>query len=257
MTATPEPSRGAPGPVHRAFGLLQTVVASPGPVGVRELARRTGQPKSTVARLLGILEDLGMVERTPTGEAFGGSALATLQRDAPGPSPLLRDRLRPLLLELVDTFGETASLGVDDGDRFLYLAAERGPSAIQVPDPTGRRYLFHTIAPGLAAMATWPEARLSRYLSAPLAAPTPFTITDPTALRARLARATSDGYVWTDQELDLEVNGVAVPVADGSGNVVGFVSLYGPAYRLSPTLTADIGPALQRIVAARTALPGS
>ena len=60
------------GPVHRAFALLQLVVASDEPVGVRELARRAGLSRSTTSRMLGILAELGMVERTSDGAARPG-----------------------------------------------------------------------------------------------------------------------------------------------------------------------------------------
>ena len=53
-----------PGSVERAFSLLQAVVAAHEPIGVRELGRRVGLPRSTVSRLVATLTDLGMVERT-------------------------------------------------------------------------------------------------------------------------------------------------------------------------------------------------
>jgi DNA-binding IclR family transcriptional regulator len=240
------------GPVQRAFGLLQTVVAAGGePLGVRELARRTGQPRSTTARLLGVLEDLGMVERTADGAAIPGSALVTLNPAGGRPAPLLRDRLRPLLAELVTRFGESAAVGVDDGERFLYLATERGPSAVQVPDETGRRYSFHTIAPGLVAMSTWDRRRLAAYLSGPLDAPTAHTMTAPARLRRRLQQIRHDRFAWTDQELDWEINGVATPICGDDGTLLAVVSLYGPAYRLSAAATPDVGPALRDLVAER------
>jgi DNA-binding IclR family transcriptional regulator len=239
--------------VHRAFGLLQTVVAAGEPIGVRELARRTGQPRSTVARLVGVLAELGMVERTADGAALPGSALVTLNPADGRPTPLLRDRLLPLLGELVDRFGESAAVGVDDGERFLYLATERGPGAVRVPDETGRRYSFHTIAPGLVAMSTWDEARLERYLAGPLDAPTAHSMTDPARLRRRLRQIRADGYAWTDQELDWEVNGVATAITSPAGTPPAIVSLYGPAYRLSASTTPSIGPQLRALVNTRAA----
>ena len=66
------------GPVHRAFALLQLVVEADEPVGVRELARRAGLSRSTTSRTLGILTELGMVERTSDGAARPGAAARTL-----------------------------------------------------------------------------------------------------------------------------------------------------------------------------------
>ncbi len=240
------------GVVHRAFSLLQAVVSCEEPVGVRELGRRTGLPKSSVARLLATLDELGMVERTPDGRTVPGSALATLRPSSGAPSATLRDTLRPLLVDLVARYQESAGIGVDAGPEFVYLETRNGPSAIQVPDIGSKTYPFHLIAPGLAAMATWSPGRLDRYLSTPLERATAFSITDPDEIRSRLQRAIATGYVWTDQELDLEVNGLAVPIRSSDG-LVGFASLYGPAYRFSEALLPKLGTELAKFVQAKTA----
>ena len=100
------------GPVHRAFGLLQLVVAAGEPIGVRELARRSGLSKSTVARLLGILDELGMVERTANGAARPGTGLAALTRRVERSPAVLRELLRPLTAEMERIYGENAAVGI-------------------------------------------------------------------------------------------------------------------------------------------------
>lgn len=235
------------GPVERAFLLLQHVAAD-GPVGVRELGRRAGLPRSTTSRLAAQLVDLGMLARTADGELVTGAAIAGLQRTTTSP-PALEDRLRPLLLDLVERFGESVALTVDTAAGAHYLAQVPGPSAVQVPDSTGESIPFHLVAPGLVLMAAWPEDRLATALSKPLVAATPHSATDPAALRGRLRTVAERGYAWTDQELDLEVNGVATPVRS-AGGVVAAVSLYGPAYRLNPGARPELGAALRDAVEA-------
>ena len=67
------------------------------------------------------------------------------------------------------------------------------------------------------------------------------------------ARIRQDGFAWTDQELDLEVNGLAVPDRDADGSVVAVATLYGPAYRLSAEASPSLGPAVAAFVAERSA----
>jgi DNA-binding IclR family transcriptional regulator len=57
----------------------------------------------------------------------------------------------------------------------------------------------------------------------------------------RLARIRSDGFAWTNQELDLEVNGLATPIVDGSGATVAIATLYGPSYRFAESLRPSLG----------------
>lgn len=256
MTAPERPSSGparGESPVARSFQLLQLVVAADEPLGVRELARRSGLSKSAVGRLLGILDDLGMVERGDDGTARPGAGLATLTRRVERTPAVLRELYRPLAVDLEREFGENAAVGIDDPNGFLYLASSRAPAAVQVADPVGRTYPHHLVAPGLVAMSAWPARRLARHLSQPLERATPTSVVDPAAVRRRLERIRRDGFAWTDQELDQDVNGVAVPIADGDGRQVAVATLYGPAYRLSATARPDLGRDLAAFVAERAA----
>lgn len=245
-----------PSPVARAFQLLQLVVASDEPLGVRELGRRSGMPKSAVGRMLANLEELGMVDRTADGAARPGAGLATLTRRVERSPALLREQLRPLTVDLEREFGENAAVGVDDAAGFWYLASSRAATAVQVADPVGEWYPPHLVAPGLVAMSAWTSERLDHYLAHPLSASTPNSVTDPAAIRRRLGRIRRDGYAWTDQELDLEVNGLAVPITDPAGHQIAVATLYGPAYRLSAVEQPALGRALAEFVAARTAAVG-
>ncbi len=240
---------GGQGPVERAFRLLQTIVAADESTGVRELSRRSGLPRSTVARLVGTLADLGMVDRTADGAVLPGSALATLQ---PGATPpMLRDQLRPLLAELAHSFGENAALSVDDGDALLYLDQVRAENAVTVPDVTDERHPFHVVAPGLVTMSRWDDARVGSYVRGDLDDATSHTMTDPSDIRRRLATIRKVGFAWTDQELDIGVNGLAVPVLDRTGSMVATISLYGPSYRFSPDAQPGLAERLMELVAAR------
>ncbi len=250
MSDTANPSR-AVGPVHRAFGLLQLVVDAGEPVGVRELARRSGMSRSTTGRMLGILAELGMVERTVDGAATSGAALATLTASVGQSAAVFRERFRPLTTELMEAFGENAAVGVDDGDGFLYIASARLDSAVQVPDPVGGRFDFHVIAPGLVAMSAWSEDRLAGYLERELSIATDHSVIEPRRVRDRLDQSRSDGFIWTDQELDLEVNGLAVPINSTDGVLIAVATLYGPAYRLNRESSPTLGSSLAAFVAER------
>ena len=244
------------GPVHRAFALLQLVVASDEPVGVRELARRAGLSRSTTSRTLGILSELGMVERTTDGAARPGAGLATLTNRLDESPAVIRERFRPLAAEMQRAYGENAAVGVDDGTGFLYLASARVPAAVQVADPVDRTYPFHLVAPGLVAMAAWPEDRLDGFLAEPLTGSTANSVTDPERIRKRLARIRRDGYAWTDQELDLEVNGLAAPIVDAAGATVAVATLYGPSYRFAEQLDPQLGRKFATFVRERSTVVG-
>lgn len=249
MSTSEMSSSAAQGPVDRAFHLLQAVVAANEPVGVRELGRRTGLPRSTASRLVATLERLRMVERTPDGDVIPGGALATLQIDG-ATTPLLRDRLHPLLVDIVQEFGENAALAVDDGDALHYISDVVSENPVSVGDVIGERHDFHLVASGLVAMAAWSSSRLAAHLNQRLAAATEHSMTDATLLRERLQVIASDGHAWTDQELDVGINGLAVPVVL-DGETVASITLYGPSYRFSAEACPNLAADLKQLVAER------
>jgi IclR family pca regulon transcriptional regulator len=66
-----------------------------------------------------------------------------------------------------------------------------------------------------------PAEELDNYLGrADLQALTPKTIHDPTKLRTTLARIHSQGFALVDQELEVGLRSIAVPVRDAQGEVV-------------------------------------
>ncbi len=242
-------STGGASPVARAFRLVQMVVAAGGAVGVRELSRRSGLPRSTVSRLVRSLTELGMLSRGADGSVHVGTALSTLQPD--GPSPALRDQLRPLLCDLVELFGENAALSVDGTDALEYLEEVRADNPVSVPDVARARHPFHLVAPGLVTMAWWDDDRLDDYLARELATATPASTTSPRLLRRRIHGVRVAGWAWTDEELEVGVNGLAAPVLDERGELVATVSLFGPSYRFSPASRPEVAAGLTALVAER------
>ena len=147
-----------------------------------------GLSRSTTSRTLGILAELGMVERTADGGARPGAALATLTRRVEQSPAVLRDRFRPLAAEMRRVYGENAAVGIDDGSGFLYLASARVPAAVQVADPTGQSYTYHLDRPrarGDGALAGRSSRRLpGRRRSS---GPRRTRWSEPAAIRRRLA----------------------------------------------------------------------
>jgi len=238
-------------PVERAFALLQAVVAADEPVGIRELERRTGIPRSTVSRSVALLASLGMVERTSGGDVLPGAALATLQATE-SVSAGMRDQLRPLLVELVDRFGESAAITLDDGAAVQYVLQLASPQAVKAPSVENERHDFHVVAPGLIHMAWWPKSRLEPHLSGQLGAPTEHSVFQADAIATRLDEVRENGWAWTNQELDVGVNGLAVPVFNSEDTLIAAVSLFGPAYRFAESLLPRLAAEVAALVRLRS-----
>ena len=217
--------------IERAFSVLRTLRAAEGSLGVSEVARTTGLPKSTVSRLLTSLEEVGAVERVDNAGAYViGHGLVDL---AGGGTPMtsMRDIARPYLRELTESLGESSGLTVPDGDTALYIDHVAVDTSVRTRDWTGMRFPFHTVAGGLAMLMTWSEPALDELAARGLEAFTDNTATTAGELRNRVAQARRDGFAWTLRDFDDEINGVAAPVRDSEGLAVAAVTVYGPSYR--------------------------
>ncbi len=240
--------------VERAFAVLRAIAANDGRAGVSAVARHARLPKSTVARLLGTLEDVGAVEQLEGGGDYRiGSGLRALAGDGHAGLRLV-DLARPHLRELVAELDEDAGLAIPDGDAVLFVDQVQGSHPVQVRDWTGERFPLHTTAAGFVLLAEWPADAIDRYLGGDLAAYTERTLVDGAAILARLALVRQQGFAWTKGEWAADINGVGAVVRGGDGRAVAAINLYGPGYRFPGESDAE---EIGRVVADAAARVGA
>ena len=234
--------------IRRAFAVLGAL--GDGPLGVTEVAERSGLPKSTAARLLTTLAGDGAVEQVPGDSAYRlGPRLATLTAGY-GLARSLSAVARPSLDDLARVTGEAAGLGLPDGDLVHYVDQVDTPNAVTVRDWTGARAPLHAVSSGQVLLAFRPSAAIDRYLARPLETFTPRTLADADAVRERLREVRRHGFAWALEEFDPDISSVAAPVADASGEVIAAVHVHGPSYRFPPP---GREPELEQLVVAAAA----
>jgi DNA-binding IclR family transcriptional regulator len=223
--------------VERAFAILRCL--SSGQAGVTDIAHRAQLPKSTVSRLLGTLEELGMVEQVATGGDYriGAGVVEIAASVLPGRS--LVAAARPHLLELIRATGESAGISVADGDTVHFLDQADSDNQVQGRNWTGDRLPMHSTSSGLVLLAFADEALRSAVMRKPLIASARHTITDAQALGRRLAEIRTIGYCWAYEEFSDGLNSVAAPIFDHDGIVIGALHAHGPAYRFPGARSAE------------------
>jgi DNA-binding IclR family transcriptional regulator len=215
--------------IERAFAILEALAA--GPAGVTELAELIALPKSTVARILGTLADLGAVERVDQSTDFQiGQSLAGLAGVSSAAATMVV-AVRPVLDKLASEIGEAAEFSVPEGYLIRYLIQVESPSPVQVRDYTGLLSPLHVVPAGLCVMAHWPNEELERYLARPLEAYTAKTETRPAHIRRRLEGIRQAGWAWQHEEFAEGISSVAAPVFDQLGRIAGAITVHGPTYR--------------------------
>jgi IclR family acetate operon transcriptional repressor len=217
--------------VNRALLLLELLAQGGGRLPVSELAQRSGLSLGTAHRLLTTLTARGYVRQDHDRRYALGAALLPLGDAA---RRLLSSWALPLLSELAQDCGETVNLAVLEDDHVVYVAQAPGRHRMRMFTQVGRRVLPHSTAVGKVLLAWHEEDQLSRVISR-LGMPrhTSHTLTSLAAFRAELEGVRKRGWAVDDEEQEMGVRCLAVPVGPGA-DAVAAVSVSAPASRLDP-----------------------
>jgi DNA-binding IclR family transcriptional regulator len=218
--------------VQRAAQILREL-ASTGPrLGVTELADRLGVAKPTVHALLRTLEAEGMVVQDRDSSKYQlGPGLVRLG-NAYLDTQELRTRSLTWADQLATRAGEAVWVAVLTDDHILVVHhAFRPEGAVQILE-VGASIPWSTCALGKAIVAFVPAAERERLLAGELAVLTGTSVTDPKELAGQLGEVLKTGYALEDQESAIGDAGIAAPVFDRSGEVVGAIGIVGPVERL-------------------------
>lgn len=208
-------------------------------------AALTGLPRPTARRCLYTLEQLGYLA-AQDGAWRLRPRLLSLAR-AYLSSSRFAEAAQPHLDRLRDTLGESCSIGVLDGDEVVYIARAETRRIISIALQVGSRLPAYCTSMGRVLLAALPEDARAAWLSgAPFSARTPFTRTNAADLGAEIAAVAAQGYALVDQELELGLRSIAVPVRDPEGGVVAALNVGSAASRAeSSELIGSVLPQLQ------------
>lgn len=183
-----------------------------------EIARRAGLPTSTAHRLVGDLAEAGLLERDDDGGYRVGLRLwelATRGSQALG----LREAAIPAMERVQSRLRQHTQLAVLDDGATLFVERLSHPGAGANIAQVAGRLPLHASSSGLVLLAGASSAVVDRVLAGPLPALASGTITDPAALRRKLAEVRRLGYALAPASVEEVSTGIAVPVRVGRATV--------------------------------------
>jgi len=243
-------SAGGVQSVNRALDLLELLAR--GPMAVGDLATAASLAVPTAHRLARTLVERGYVQQLADRRYALGYGLVPLGRAA---DDLAGVDVETVLAGLVEATGESANVAILVGDQAQYLAQSQSRHAMRMFTEVGRRVDLHCTGVGKAMLAQLDDAAVEAIVGRRgLLRHTETTISTPAALRTELAAVRSRGYALDEQEQEVGVRCVAVPVDAGAGSWLA-VSVSGPAPRMTDAVIARAVPLLRdagaRLVAGR------
>ncbi len=213
--------------VDRAAMLLTLVIEADAPVSFAELSETTGLARSTTSRLLAALERTRMVERLPSGEYVGGPLFVLYAARHDRHAQLAR-LAQPMLEKISEETRETVHLAVANGGRIGHIAQVDSTYLLGARDWTDVEVPAHCSALGKVMLA-WKMLELP---AGPLEHVTDHTLRTRGELGDDLALVRSRGFAFAEDELEIGLAGVAVPVFGPDTIVVATVGVSGPTARL-------------------------
>ncbi len=233
--------------VERTLDLLEALANAQGEISITHLAGRTTLHVSTVHRLLATLVHRGYVRQNrETARYYLGSKLALLGEGAPRYTELRLQAQTPLqaLSELVN---ETTNLVVLEETAAVYIDQVQCKQVVRLFNQVGNRVPLQATAAGKVLLA-WmaPEVRDGIIDRLEFRTHTPRTIASRSVLLAALDTARRNGYALDEEEYQLGVRCVAVPITSGDGSAVAALSVSAPSNRLPRARAIEILPAMRR-----------
>jgi len=246
MTIT---ARDTMGGLAKGLSVIETFTADHPRQSIAEVATASGLDRATARRCLLTLAHLGYADYdgkfftlTPRVLRLGTACLATM------PLPQM---VQPWLDKLSEALGESASVSILDGDDIVYVARSAQRKVMSIALMPGSRLPAFCTSMGRVLLAALPEAEAETRLHAhPLPARTPLTLTDPAQVLGRIAETRDQGFAIIDQEVELGLRSIAVPIFDAHVRVVAALNLGLPA-RAEPAtgLVTRYLPVLRKVQA--------
>lgn len=221
------------------------------PLTLSEAAHITGHSRASARRSLLTLQALGYVQSE--GKHFRLAPRVLRLGHAYVSSTTLLKPMQPALEAISERTRESSSVAVLDGGDVVFLARAATRRSLSTGLGLGSRLPAHGAATGRVLLAALPPEEAERRLKR-MARPqmTPNTRTGVGELMKMLEDVRVDGYAISDEELELGVRSVAVPVQDASGQVVAAMSIVASTRRR--TLDNVLGSLLPELESARRML---
>ncbi|MFB9948779.1 IclR family transcriptional regulator [Rhizobium puerariae] len=207
-------------------------------LAIADVARAAGLDRATARRCLLTLAGLGYADYdgkffalTPRILRLGHAYLSAT------PLPHI---VQPFLDKLSEEVCQSASASVLDGTEIVYIARASQKRVMSINLVPGSRLPAYCASMGRVLLAALPEEDARALLrQTVLKAYTPRTRTDPAQLMEELARVRAQGFAVIDQELELGLCSIAVPLENDRGRVVAALNIGAPAASVPAEEMAD------------------
>lgn len=231
--------------VVRAFQILNVFDHRRAILSSTEIAERLGINHKTVHRFLLTLEAVGAVSRIGRGRFCLGIALADLGSQV-AIHRVLSEAVQPHLEQLAGIYNEAIQAAVLEGSEVVSIAHIPSTHSLTIGIRVGKRWPAYCTAVGKVLLADMEDSTLRDFANTlKLERRTSNTISNTSGFIRHIKQVREQGYAANDQESELGMRGIAVPVKNRQGLTIAAISVSGPTTRLSMKVLLEIKDDLQ------------
>jgi IclR family pca regulon transcriptional regulator len=207
------------GGLAKGLAVIEAFSAERPKLSISEAAEVAGLDRATTRRCLLTLAELGYAAYdgkfftvTPKVLRLGTGCLATM------PLPRI---VQPFLDQLSEEIGQSTSASILDDTEIVYVARAAQRRVMSIALMPGSRLPAYCTSMGRVLLAALPpEDRRALLTRSAITARTPVTVTDIDALLAEIDATAARGYVVVDQEVEIVLRSLAVPLINMRGKTV-------------------------------------
>jgi IclR family pca regulon transcriptional regulator len=217
----------------RGLLVIQAFTPQSPQMSIAQLATKTGISRAAVRRCLYTLAKLGFAG-AEEGSRYALRPHMLALSNSYSASNSLSTAAQPILERMSAALHESFSVATLDGDEIVYIARSTVSRVMSDDLHIGSRLPAYCTSIGRVLLAFMPAEQLEQYLSRVVLTPhTTRTVSSVDKLRAALRNVRRHGYAMVDQEYEVGLRSLAVPVYSPTGRVVATVNLSGSAPRIS------------------------
>lgn len=230
--------------LDRALDVLDVIATGNG-LTLSAIAQKLELAPSTVHRVLVTLASRGVAETDSQSQTWHVGPTAFRLGSAFMRRAGLVERARPVLRRLMQVTGETANLGILNGDAVLFLSQVETHETIRAFFPPGTRSALHASGIGKALLAYARPNDLRQMINRMrLERFTPSTLAELDLLSEDLVRIRARGYALDNEERTLGMRCIAAPIFDPGREAAAGISVSGPLHRMTDDRIAEIARAV-------------
>ena len=234
---------------EKLLQVMEALAYQSKPVKLIDLAHELHMNSSTLYRFLTALQNQGyIIQQEKSGEYSLNFKLCYLAELVRRHSSIV-SILHPAVVRISDLFQEAAHLAQEEDHRIVYVDNVAATSqTLTIRQYIGKTAPMHCTGVGKLLLLEYSEEELEQLITAQgLPQYTAFTCTTRESLYKELENVRTAGYAFDNEECEIGVRCIAVPVRNHTGKIVAGLSVSGPTTRLTDAVVEEKLPSLLEI----------